>query len=254
MSIISESDPTRISCIGDLIAHVCELLSSDNRIRWFRGHSDASWEVLPSIWRQHEAEAERDLTNRFRSRAGIRMSRQVAANDYATWLSIMQHYRLPTRLLDWTRSPLVAAHFAVEKFRSERQQSTDAAVWVLNPHVLNSVEIAMDLTPPIDSATATEMLVPAFTTSSAESDKVAAVMAVEHDLRMFVQQGAFTIHSRRQPLNKQQGHSRYLSPILIAASDVPRISSELLACGLTQGDVFPDLENLAHDLRKRWWP
>jgi len=37
--------------------------------------------------------------------------------DLVGWWQLMQHYRAPTRLLDWTRSPYVATYFAVIETR-----------------------------------------------------------------------------------------------------------------------------------------
>jgi hypothetical protein len=60
---------------------------------------------------------------------------------------------------------------------------------------------------PIDSWTSQELLKPAFTESGTETGNIIAVMALEHDLRIFVQQGAFTIHSDRAPLDERTQRS-----------------------------------------------
>jgi hypothetical protein len=144
----------------------------------------------------------------------------------------------------------VAAYFAVASYRKKGVTPADAAIWMLDPHAMNRILHGSDLTFPIDSITARKMPEPAFKERKNDKGDVLAVMAVEHDMRMFVQQGAFTIHSamKRETLNTFEGHSRYLQPILIPAASVTDVAWEIYASGFRRGDLFPDLTNPADEL------
>lgn len=50
--------------------------------------------------------------------------------EFPAWLFLMQHYGLPTRLLDWSESLLTASFFAVF---NHREHEHSGCVWVLNP-------------------------------------------------------------------------------------------------------------------------
>jgi hypothetical protein len=257
MSAARRGPTASVGCIGDLIHVIGTRVSAEKRVLWFRGQRSASWDVAPLIWREYDREAERNFTNRFRARAGTRHQTLPSYDDSGMWLSLMQHYGLPTRLLDWTRSPLIALYFALEKYVYERSaEPQDAVVWILEPHRLNKLEELGDVTPSIDAHTCAPMLTPAFTHWDKEKNrifeenhKVLAAMAAEKDVRMFVQQGCFTIHSDQRPLNKREGHESYLSRIMIPAESVKQMAFEIDVCGFRKGDLFPDLGHLADELK-----
>jgi len=51
------------------------------------------------------------------------------------WLTVAQHHGLPTRLLDWTHNPMIAAHFVTEK---PEDLGLDGAIWAVDPAELNA--------------------------------------------------------------------------------------------------------------------
>lgn len=90
----------------------------------FRGHADSGWDVKPSIFRQQpdisefESEMIRELISQFPHDF-------VHDNSMFDRLVRMQHYGLPTRLLDVTRNPLVALFFSVWE---DKYDESDGAV------------------------------------------------------------------------------------------------------------------------------
>ncbi len=94
----------------------------------FRGLSDASYQLETTLMRLkgEYAGLERHLLRNFKKYAHRSV---VSGNSLWHWLSVAQHFGLPTRLLDWTYSPFFAMHFAtanVEKF------DLDGVIWAVN--------------------------------------------------------------------------------------------------------------------------
>jgi hypothetical protein len=106
-------------------------------------------------------------------------------------------------------------------------------------------------TPAIEAEMCRGLLEPAFTSWAEEKFKVCAAMSSENDMRMFVQQGCFTIHSDRTPLNQKAESDHYLTRLTIPGDDLKRIALEIDVCGLRKGDLFPDLAELATEMTSR---
>ena len=142
----------KVSTIDELLQFVGSLREKHGVRLWFRGEENADLTLIPSIQRsQKRLDSERYIANDFYIRARQILDNPPDKHNYAGWVSLMQHYGLPTRMLDWTQSPLIAVFFATETYRET--PDTDACVWVLTPGLLNEKEGFGNCIYPIDADT-----------------------------------------------------------------------------------------------------
>lgn len=106
----------------------------------FRGQANSGWRLEPTIERgfgtKNIAERECELYEGFHAKAHLYSSRLPLPNDHLSWIGMMQHHGCPTRLLDWTYSPLVATYFALADSHPEPY----SAVWAISTGRLKNEE------------------------------------------------------------------------------------------------------------------
>jgi len=230
-----------IKSISDLLNEVNEIGPEfQNHLLWFRGQSNFEWELIPSSFRIHPM-LESQMANQFRLRAPSKSNTCPSPNDYSNWLTLMRHYGLPTRLLDWSESPLVSLFFALE------DSETDSALWILDPGVLN-LNFEMYAIPFIDNEIVSELVVDAFKLGSVKQMKVYAIAAYQNDPRMASQLSNYTIHGNEVPLNRIGDNSKFLRKYKIPKESKDKLRNELSILGIRRSNLFPDLQNLAKEI------
>jgi len=218
---------------------------------WWRGQADQNWDLVTSLYRNNFQENEISLTQGFRNNARPRYENPPNRDDYCSWLFLMQHYGLPTRLLDWTYSPLIAIFFTVQSMEYEK---CDGALWALKPNMLNQMQNGQGRLLHSGSSEIQKLFYEAFFRNKIDPDKRhLAVSADQFDLRHYVQQSNFTIHGSDMPLNKVDGADNFLEKYIIPSRSKKEFRINLNTLGITDDYIFPDLEHLAKSLASTKW-
>ncbi len=105
----------------------------------FRGMSNKDWGLENTLFRncgQQSDELEKSLIRNFKKYAAKEIALIPGVDSVWKTLATAQHHGLPTRLIDWTYSPLVAMHFATEDLG---EYNEDGVVWCVNNHNLREI-------------------------------------------------------------------------------------------------------------------
>lgn len=210
----------------------------------FRGVSNSNYELISSIERtalnsnsfslnSYELEVLQSFKLRHRA-----ISAGSEPKDDWEWLALAQHESLPTRLLDWSFSPLIALYFAtfpkLDGTNKLIEASTDAAVYALHfcqyidkheePDPMQITEIGFYIPPSISS-------------------------------RITGQSGLFSVHPPGKGCLTQNidecNNGLSLIKFLIPQKCIAKIQYDLYILGIRHGNVFPDGVGFAHELKMR---
>src|ERR1700690_4240157 len=111
----------------------------------FRGERDERWPLYSSLSRYLQnfgvspaawPEQESRILRVFKRKAHQFLDKPPDPDDDFQWVALMQHHGAPTRLIDFTWSPYVAAFFALERTLA------DGVVWAMNPARVDSSRAA----------------------------------------------------------------------------------------------------------------
>jgi hypothetical protein len=104
----------------------------------FRGQADARWALQNAIERTDfiglHRNVEAEFLAEFQRGARNYLTRDQIPEHLIEWLALMQHHGAPTRLLDFTKSPFIAAYFAFEICNPLSEGAV--AIWAINIHYL----------------------------------------------------------------------------------------------------------------------
>lgn len=239
-----------VTTIDDILQFATALYEKHGMRIWYRGEENAALSLIPSIQRsQKRLDTERFITNDFYTRAMQILPDAPEKHNYSAWVSLMQHYGLPTRMLDWSISPLVATFFATETWKQTRE--TDAGIWVLVPDRLNEQEGFGHCIYPIDADTCQEMLLPAFKHlhhNPVLVDKILACQSTKNDQRMNAQQACFTVHNSLKHL-EDICDEETLYKMILPANRKKYFLDSLRVFGINESFIYPDLDHISRELR-----
>jgi len=254
-----------ISSFGDLIEKLFDK-SWDPKIKRFRSHyvfrglSDESYQLKTTLMRLggNYAMMEKLLLRNFRKYA----HRDVVPQDSIwNWLSIAEHHGLPTRLLDWTFSPLIAAHFAtcnLEKF------NLNGAIWCVDfikTHNLLPPKLKTLLKKESAPQLNAEMLGKSVKSLQefdmlSSSGLVAFFEPPALDDRIVNQYALFSVMSNPKALldNWLKKHPALYRKIIIPARLKWEIRDKLDKTNITERVLFPGLDGLSSWLKRYYTP
>lgn len=285
------NNDNRISSVVDFVTRVSKIEREKGYLYYFRGHSDYRYEMVPGIYRKEK----RWITHEHRLFREIMLkcpSDFKGNNTTFQNLVKMQHYALPTRLLDITSNALIALYFSCVGEREKLQDGEviifkvsgtevkyfdDPEVSLLSnlskqdylfkirkrERISNSVDTYLDLA----SRDRIKMIMDAvqrdgcYMGEEIDSDDFKKVLCVKPEMdnpRIIRQDGAFLLfgmdEEKKMPstLPDSYLYNDVYGRLIIKAEEKDKIISELESLGISASGVYPEIEHVAGHIKIKY--
>jgi FRG domain len=241
---------------------------------WFRGLSSNQHKLLPSIYRpditsKNLHNLEGTLIKRFKSQSLPYIDTAII-DDITTpnwnWYVTARHHGLPTRLMDWSESLLVAAYFAVETHQNKigskllKEHRTTVSkvplcdntpcIWMIDAGTLNKVsneddDVVFSASNPVLADYMTDPEHGKGLLPKAANTLPIAVAPDMINRRITAQRGVFTLHgSEHVPLERIEAGFR-IHRLDISRHAIGIIIDELDIAGIHVAAIYPDMDSAA---------
>lgn len=214
---------------------------------WYRGQANREWNLLPGLFRTHSVTSLEERAYR----EWVRRAELIEKPEENEWSHLfnMQHYGVPTRLLDWTESFAVAVGFSLV-FSNYGERSIPR-VFLLNPVALNKKTTGREKVFEIpDDKTFS------YRATYLEGDGIMPTGPVavrpsiysRNNRRADNQAGVFTIHDNSsQPVDSQP--ENVVTSFTIERDEIPGARLFLKLSNVNAYTIYPDFGGLAGYVR-----
>lgn len=246
-----------------------QLPASKDSTLWFRGSGRASFGLSPSLHRHATINSgdkiidlEIALVDRFKQRSVPFLSKPLDKKNDWEVLFFMQHYGIPTRLLDWSENPFVSMYFALtsapyELVAKKRIYNEDCCIWVLDPVSWNQ-ESLKDFSYDQGILSVENHLADSYkprTPFANIREKPIAIFGTHNSARIVAQRGVFMVFGKNTtPMDEAYANDSFpqdcLMKIVFAKDKIQHLLESLTSIGITDSVIYPDLEGFSKELRR----
>lgn len=235
-----------MSTWNDFLANVrdAEQQLGNPREIWYRGHTNHSWNLTPSLPRESTWETkEKELFFEFTKTAARLFDKRTS--DWET-LFDMQHYWIPTRLLDWTTVMGVAIAFILH---GDYTDTEDSALFVLDPISLNRLSGRDDIiNVPEDKSFDYKTIY--WEKRPVQIERPLAIRPSQISDRLRAQKGTFTVFGTANSGFETSATNCYRK-IILPKEAKAEARDFLKWANLDEYTIYPDIVGMSHHIKRK---